>query len=75
MVREARILRGSLSLAQNYDLPATLTLRQWIATLDYFDWTCTYCQEQPYKIMEHFIPVSKRDSYHPYAAIIGGTTV
>src|SRR6266487_542183 len=75
MIREARILRVNLSLAQTHDLPATLTLPHWIATLDYFDWTCAYCQEQPYKLMEHFIPVSMRDRYHPYGAIIGGTTV
>ena len=54
MVKEARILRVNLSLAQTHDLPATLTLPQWIATLDYFAWTCAYCQEQPYKLMEHF---------------------
>jgi 5-methylcytosine-specific restriction endonuclease McrA len=75
MVREARILRASLSLAQTYDLPATLTLPQWITTLDYFDWTCAYCLKQPYELMEHFIPVSMRHSYHPYATIIGGTTI
>ncbi len=33
MLREARILQVSLSLAQTYDLPATLTLPQWIAII------------------------------------------
>src|SRR6266487_798598 len=75
MIREARILQVNLSLAQTYDLPATLTFQQWIATLDYFGWTCAYCQEQPYEVMEHFIPISMRDRYHPYGAIIGGTTI
>ena len=75
MVGESRKLQINLSLAQTYGLPATLTFQQWMATLDYFDWTCAYCQEQPYEVMEHFIPISMRDSYHPYATIIGGTTV
>jgi hypothetical protein len=44
MVREARILRGSLSLAQTYDLPAKLTLRQWIATLEMIERIAQYLQ-------------------------------
>src|SRR6266536_1205759 len=57
-IREARILWSNLSIARTYELPATLTLRQWLATLDYFAWKCAYCQKQSHKIMEHFIPIS-----------------
>lgn len=75
-IREARILWSNLSIARTYELPATLTLRQWLATLDYFTWKCAYCQKQPHKIMEHFIPISMSDNYpRYYNAVVGGTTV
>lgn len=38
-------------------LPATLTLDEWIATLDYFNWTCAYCQGK-YTVIEHFTPLA-----------------
>jgi hypothetical protein len=38
--------------------PATLTLKQWVITMDYFNWNCAYCQRD-YTLMEHIIPISQ----------------
>lgn len=43
--------------ARNARLPATLTIEQWIATLDFFEWRCAYCYGE-YTLLEHFIPMS-----------------
>lgn len=48
--------------AQKEKLPGTLTLPQWIETLNYFKWSCAYCQGE-YVSLEHYNPL-------PY----GGTT-
>lgn len=44
--------------------PATLTLEQWLQTLEKFQWKCAYCQNMPGVIIEHFVPL----------ALGGGTT-
>ncbi|GHO76469.1 hypothetical protein KSD_42400 [Ktedonobacter sp. SOSP1-85] len=43
---------------------ATLTIVQWIATLDLYDWKCAYCGG-PYEALEHQRPLVAPD---------GGTT-
>jgi HNH endonuclease len=45
-------------------LPSSLTLKQWLVTLNHFGWACAYCQK-PYKGLDHFIPTT----------LGGGTTV
>ena len=45
------------SRAAKVGLPATLTLQQWLSTLDHFKWTCAYCQGK-YTVIEHFIPLT-----------------
>lgn len=42
--------------AEDYGLPATLTLEQWIATLEHFEWKCAYCRGK-YAVLEHFVPL------------------
>jgi P22_AR N-terminal domain/HNH endonuclease len=58
-------LRAACLRAEKLGLPATLTVVQWLVTLDHFGWRCAYCQDRPGIIIEHFIPVS----------LGGGTTV
>src|SRR5690348_14403669 len=36
---------------------ATLTLADWFATLDYFDWRCAYCRKKPFQVLFHFTPL------------------
>jgi HNH endonuclease len=62
---EGQVVKSNLGRAIAYRHPATLTLPEWIATLRYFNWTCTYCRERKYELLEHFIPL-KHDG--------GGTT-
>lgn len=38
-------------------LPATLTVEQWLRTLEHFKWKCAYCEQRPGVIIEHFIPL------------------
>jgi 5-methylcytosine-specific restriction endonuclease McrA len=38
--------------------PATLTISQWVAVLEYFHGKCAYCQSRPSQVIEHFIPIS-----------------
>lgn len=44
--------------ASKVKLEATLTLEQWIETLEYFKWKCAYCQVEKYAVLEHFIPIN-----------------
>lgn len=36
-----------------------LSLRQWLTTLEDFNWRCVYCTTSPYEVIEHFIPISR----------------
>lgn len=42
--------------ALSHDEPGTLTLQEWVATLDYFRWRCAYC-DGPYEVLEHYWPI------------------
>lgn len=54
---ERRRLKSHLERASQYRVEASLTLKQWLTTLDYFKWTCAYCKG-PFKGLEHYIPLS-----------------
>lgn len=59
------VILRHLREARKRGRPATLTLKQWLTTLQFFEGKCAYCQEQPYEVLEHFTPLAKG----------GGTTV
>jgi 5-methylcytosine-specific restriction endonuclease McrA len=52
-------LRQELYAAYKYGKPATLTLKEWLQTLNHFNWTCVYCGQRRYTDIEHFIPVAR----------------
>jgi hypothetical protein len=54
---EAAKVRYHLARAFELGLPATLTLEQWLETLEHFQWKCAFCQG-PYILLEHFIPLA-----------------
>jgi 5-methylcytosine-specific restriction endonuclease McrA len=54
---EAQRVKYQNSRAKHARLPATLTVEQWISTLEYFKWKCAYCGGK-YELLEHFIPLS-----------------
>ena len=45
------------SRARDLGLPYSLTLREWYATLEHFNYLCAYCENASHKEMEHFIPL------------------
>jgi 5-methylcytosine-specific restriction endonuclease McrA len=63
--RELERVRSHLARARDQSLPATLTLGQWLATVEHFGYRCAYCEVQPFTDLDHFKPL----------AAGGGTTV
>ena len=55
----ASSLAAQLLRASRLNLPATLTLRQWLDTLEYFGWRCAYCGRVDFAAMDHFVPVTQ----------------
>lgn len=54
--REIIRVQSQNKRAQKKNLPGTLTLSQWIETLNYFKWSCAYCQGE-YISLEHYNPL------------------
>jgi 5-methylcytosine-specific restriction endonuclease McrA len=52
-------LAAQLLRANRLNLPATLTVREWLDTLEYFGWRCAYCRRADFAAMDHFIPVTQ----------------
>ncbi len=50
-------LQTQLQRARKLNLPATLTPRQWLDTLEYFGWRCAYCLRADFACMDHYIPI------------------
>lgn len=45
--------------ARRYGLPDTLTFKEWIKTLEHFNFKCAYCETVKFNDLEHFIPLSR----------------
>ena len=61
----AELVRAHCLRARDGGLLATLTVEQWLCTLEFFGGYCAYCQQKPGVVLEHFVPIS----------LGGGTTV
>jgi 5-methylcytosine-specific restriction endonuclease McrA len=57
LIHEISRLNDQLKRAEKAGLPATLSLRQWVATIEHFKGLCAYCQNKPFEVLEHFVPV------------------
>ncbi len=55
--KEQRRVRYHNSRARKAHLLDTLTLEEWLLTLDHFEWKCAYCNGS-YDLLEHFIPLN-----------------
>jgi len=55
---ERKVVRTHLTRAKQAGTLATLTLAEWAQTLQDFHGRCGYCQEHPYEVLEHFIPIT-----------------
>lgn len=57
LIRETDRVRGQLNQAHTLGAAATLTLVEWLITLEDFDWRCAYCQICPFQVMSHVVPL------------------
>jgi 5-methylcytosine-specific restriction endonuclease McrA len=57
-LQEYTRVKTHLARARAAGLPATLTLDQWLKTLDDFDDQCAYCRRRPLEALDHFVPIS-----------------
>jgi HNH endonuclease len=55
--RESKKVQYHLNMAKRVGLPATLTLPEWVETLNHFVWRCACCTRNPYEILEHIQPI------------------
>ena len=56
---EAQLVRIHLYRARRAGTPATLTLPQWLETLNRFNHRCAYCPDGNYEVLEHYIPITQ----------------
>lgn len=54
---ETRRIEYHNSRASRVGLAATLTLAQWMITLEDFNYKCAFCSDGNYEVVEHFIPL------------------
>ena len=64
IARELDRVNAHVTHARSLRAEATLTLVEWLVMVDSYDWKCAYCQEKPFEVLYHPIPLHK-----------GGTTV
>lgn len=46
------------SRAKKLGLPCCLRLAEWIVNRKHFNDLCAYCQQSPYEVLDHFIPIT-----------------
>jgi hypothetical protein len=51
-------VHGNNLRAMGQGLPGTLTVSQWLETIDYYQHKCAICQTRHYQVLEHFIPLA-----------------
>lgn len=56
-IKEADRVSAHNQRVKELKLESGLTLSQWLATLDYFEWKCAYCK-RGFAGIEHFLPIS-----------------
>jgi hypothetical protein len=57
--REITRVEAQVQRARKQEALATLTLVEWVSTLDYFGWMCAYCQERSFQVMSHVLPLAE----------------
>ena len=55
IIKEIDRVEAQLRRARTLHAEATLTLIDWLTTLEYFHWQCAYCESKPFRVMSHFI--------------------
>jgi hypothetical protein len=57
IVRELDRVNAGVARARWLRAEATLTLLDWLTIVDFYQWKCAYCQERPFEVMYHLIPL------------------
>lgn len=57
IIRELDRVKAQLTRAHTFHAAATLTLVDWLLTLERFNWCCAYCQLKPFQVMSHILPL------------------
>jgi 5-methylcytosine-specific restriction endonuclease McrA len=56
---EIQRVRSQKYRARQAHMEATLTVGEWIQTLQHFHFLCAHCQKKRFTVMDHFIPIDK----------------
>lgn len=56
--REAKRIADQNMRAWEHGLEATLTMPEWLTTLNHWKWSCYYCGK-PFEALDHHIPIAR----------------
>ncbi len=56
LAHEMRRVYTNIVRSRADNLPATLTIDEWVAILEQFQGMCVYCQTSPFTVLDHIIP-------------------
>lgn len=59
LIREVDRVKAQVQHARSLEVEATLTLVDWLLTLEQFQWRCAYCQVRSFEIMSHIVPLPR----------------
>jgi hypothetical protein len=59
IARELDRVNGQITQARSVRAEATLTLLDWLIIVDSYHWKCAYCQEKPFEVMYHRVPLPR----------------
>ena len=57
LVRELDRVESQCARAHTLQAEASLTLVEWLETLNHFGWLCAYCQSKPFQVMSYYTPL------------------
>ncbi len=57
LIRELDRVESQCFRAHTLHAEATLTLVEWLETLNHFGWLCAYCQSKPFQVMSYYTPL------------------
>jgi hypothetical protein len=59
IIREVDRVKAQLEHARTLGAAASLTMVEWLTTLEDFGWRCAYCQSKPFRVMSHMVPLPR----------------
>lgn len=57
IARELDRVNAHIARARSLHAEASLTLVEWLIIVDTYHWKCAYCQEEPFEVLHHRIPL------------------